>query len=105
MPRRVCALVVLAIALVALPTPAVAAGARGLSIGFLDPLFTAGADVRGPWLGRAVDSGADVVRVQIGWPVANTATRPAGFDARNPGDPAYAFAAADAAVTDARARG
>ena len=73
MPRRVRALVVLAIALVAVPAPAGAAGARGLSLGFLDPLFTAGADVRGPWLGRAVDSGADIVRMQIGWPVADSA--------------------------------
>ena len=105
MPRLVRALVVLATALVAVPATAAAAGPRGLSLGFLDPLFTAGADVRGPWLGRAVDSGADVVRLQIVWPVADGPSRPSGFDARNPGDPAYAFGAADAAVTDARARG
>ncbi|MBA3746417.1 MAG: hypothetical protein H0W96_02870 [Solirubrobacterales bacterium] len=56
MPHLFCALVALAFALA---TPAGAGAASGLSLGFLDPLFTEAADVRGPWLGRAAEAGAD----------------------------------------------
>lgn len=90
----------LAGALVALPVPAGAHAARGLTIGFLDGVFTADAPERAPWLGRAVESGADIVRIDIGWVAA---ARPA--DARDPADAAYAFARADAAIVDATARG
>ncbi len=83
------------------PSTASARSSRGLSIGFLDGVFTADAAVRGPWLTRAVDSGSDILRIDVGWPVANTPTRPANFDARNPGDPNYDFTRADAAIVDA----
>jgi hypothetical protein len=79
---------------------------RGLSIGFLDGVFTApDAATRAPWLTRAKDSGSDILRIDVGWPVANTPTRPANFDARDPASPAYDFTHADAAVVDATARG
>ena len=91
----------LAAALLALAVPAAAAAAqRGLSIGFLDGVFTADAPERGVWMDRAVDSGSDILRVQIGW-VAGS--RPA--DARKPADPAYNFTRADAAIVDATSRG
>src|SRR5215207_9852940 len=101
MPRLLLMLV--AGALLALAaTSAAAAATRGLSIGFFDPILSsADATQRAPWLARAVDSGADVVRLQIPWVAPNTPARPAGFDARNPADPAYDFAAADAAIVDA----
>ena len=79
--------------------------ARGLALGFLDGVFAADAPERGPWLARAADSGSDILRIDIGWVAPNIAARPAGFDARNPADPAYSFARADAAIVDATARG
>jgi hypothetical protein len=95
----------LAFALFGVCAPAGAQAANGLSVGFLDGVFNADAAERSPWLGRAVDSGADILRVDVGWPVLNSATRPAGFDARNPADPAYDFTRSDAAVVDATAHG
>jgi hypothetical protein len=88
----------LALGLLALAAPAGAQAARPLALGFLDGVFSA--DDRGPWLTRAVDSGSDILRIDIGW---NAATRPA--DPRNPADPAYSFARADAAIVDATSRG
>jgi hypothetical protein len=92
--------VLLAVAFVALPVPAGAHAARGLTVGFLDGVFSADAPERAPWLARAVESGADIVRIDVGWVAA---ARPA--DARDPTDAAYAFARADAAIVDATARG
>jgi hypothetical protein len=88
----------LAVVLLAVTAPAGALAARPLAIGFLDGVFTS--DDRGPWLQRAVESGSDILRVDIGW---NAATKP--VDARNPADPAYDFSRADAAIVDATARG
>jgi hypothetical protein len=45
------------------------------------------------------------VRVDVGWVAPDGPTRPAGFDARNPADPAYDFSRADAAIRAASARG
>jgi hypothetical protein len=59
----------------------------------------------GTWLQRAAAAGADVVRINIGWPAPDTRVQPAGFDARDPGDPRYDFSAADAAIEAATARG
>ena len=95
--RRLPALL-LAGALLALAMPAGAQAARPLAIGFLDGVWTA--DDRAPWLTRAVDSGSDILRIDVGW---NAGRRPA--DPRNPADPAYTFTRADAAIADARARG
>jgi hypothetical protein len=73
-----------------------APAARALELGFSDGAYV------GPnaqtWLQRSAAAGADFVRIDIGWPVTATATRPAGFDARNPADPHYNFASADAAM-------
>jgi hypothetical protein len=86
--------------LLALAAPGGAQAARPLSIGFLDGVFAADSAERGPWLTRAVDSGSDILRIDVGW---NASTRPA--DARDPADPAYSFARADAAIVDATSRG
>jgi hypothetical protein len=87
-----------------LPTAAGAA-TRGLSLGFVDSVFGADGPTRDPWLGRAVASGADILRIDVGWPVANTPLRPAGFDARDPASPEYDFTADDAAIEDATSHG
>ena len=96
---------VLTLGLLGAAAPAGAQTARGLSLGLFDTEFTADATERGLWLGRADDAGADVVRLDIGWVAPDTRRRPARFDARDPGDPAYAFARADAAIVDASSRG
>jgi hypothetical protein len=87
----------------ALVVPSPAEAARGLALGFSDGVFSADAAERTPWLGRAVASAADVVRIDIGWVAPNSQTRPTGFDARDPADPAYDFTRADAAIADAAA--
>jgi hypothetical protein len=84
-------------------TPSLASAARPLSLGFFDTGFT------GPngatWLQRSVTAGADIVRIEIGWDAPDTRTRPPGFDARNPADPAYDFSDADAAIRTASSLG
>jgi hypothetical protein len=102
-PRTI--VVLLAAALVAAAAPAHAQATRGLAIGFLDGVFGAPADQRSPWLTRAADSGADILRIDIGWVAPQSETRPAGFDGRNPADPAYHFERSDAAIVDATSRG
>ncbi|MDX6677890.1 MAG: hypothetical protein QOE31_1942, partial [Solirubrobacteraceae bacterium] len=71
-----------------------AAGAtRGLALGFFDPVFSTSSPDRATWLQRAADSAADIVRIDVGWVAVapDARTRPAGFHARDPGDPAYTF--------------
>lgn len=105
MRRPLLTLALLGAALLAAPTGAGAQATHGLSLGFFDGVFTTDAPTRGPWLTRAVASGADILRIDVGWVAPNTPTRPAGFDARNPADPNYHFARADAAIVDATSRG
>jgi len=89
----------LAIVAVAATAPETAAASRPLALGFFDPIYAAPA-TSAPWLQRTVDAGADVVKIEIGWPAA---TRPR--DARDPADPAYDFRRADGAVRAASAHG
>ncbi len=96
--------IVAAIAAIA-PPNAGAASAPPLLTGFSDSVFTAAPAEREPWLQRAVDTGASIVRVDVGWPAPRTAGRPAGFAPRNPADPNYDFRAADSAVKAATAHG
>jgi hypothetical protein len=97
----------LAAALLALLlVPAAAHPARQLQLGFLDSVFSSrDPPDRAAWLGRSVDSAVDILRIDVGWPVTSSAGRPAGFDARNPADPAYDFSRADAAIKDAAGSG
>lgn len=83
--------------------PVAARAASPLALGFSDDLFTS--RTADTWLHRSVAAGADWVRIDIGWTAPNTATPPSGFNARNPGDPSYNFASADAAIRAATADG
>ena len=88
----------------ALLAQAVADGARAaspLAIGFLDGIFSVEGLERSQWMARAAESGSDILRIDVGWPVRGGTTRPAGFDARDPADPAYDFSRADDAIVDA----
>ncbi|MGI9098811.1 MAG: hypothetical protein ACR2H2_10035 [Solirubrobacteraceae bacterium] len=77
-----------------------------LSLGFLDDVYMAGAPEADPWIRRTDDVGADIVRIQVGWPAApDAALRPPGFDPRDPAAAAYDFTRADAAIRAASAHG
>ena len=89
------ALILAALALALLPGSAHAAG---LQLGILDGRFST-AD-RAPWLQRAADSGAGIVRIDVGWPAPS-----APADPRDPADPAYDFSNADASIKAASADG
>jgi hypothetical protein len=97
---RLGALLVAVLLVTAAP---VARASAPLGLGFFDGVFL-GADAQ-TWIGRAAAANANVIRIEIGWVAPNTPRKPAGFDAENPADPNYSFAAADAAVTDAAADG
>lgn len=79
------------------------AAVRPLRIGFFDENFTGPAAAT--WLARSAGAGADIVRIDIGWPAPDTRRRPPGFNARNPADPHYDFTRADAAIKQATANG
>ncbi len=104
MSRRLTGLL-LCFALLAVAAPGVAEAARGLKLGYYDSVFVADSPLRGLWMDRAVNDGSDIVRINVSWPAPDTRQRPRGFDARNPADPAYGFARADAAIIDAKERG
>jgi hypothetical protein len=100
-PRRLVVLVV--VALFVAPAPAQAAGR--LSIGFLDGIFSVDGPERSQWMARAAESGSDILRIDVGWVAPHTATRPPGFNGRDPADRGYDFEHADAAIVDAASRG
>lgn len=85
-------------ALVAALLVAAPAQAASLRLGFLDSVFST--DERAPWLQRAAESGAGIVRIDIGWPAPSRPASP-----RDPADPAYDFTRADAAIKAATAAG
>ena len=93
----------LALVVLALLAPASAGAARPLTLGFTDTTFAGPGGV--PWLERSAAAGADMVRIDVGWPATDSAARPTGFDPRNPADPHYDFGAADAAIKAATADG
>lgn len=72
-----------------------AEAAPPLRLGFLDDIQTGPLETAAPWLRRAVDSSADVVRVSSSWR-GLAPTRPA--DPTNPADPAYDWTSLDQAV-------
>ena len=57
------------------------------------------------WLDRASQAGAGIVLLGAGWANIAPARPPAGFDPRDPADPAYSWERLDAAVRDATAQG
>jgi hypothetical protein len=97
--RRARRLPILACIAVALLCPAGASAARSLELGISDGIFTQPAGAA--WLQRSAAVGAKWVRIDIGWVAPDTATRPAGFNARNPNDPNYNFTSADAVIREA----
>lgn len=101
--RRLAA--VLATSGVALGAAPSAHAARPLQLGFLDDVYLADPAEREPWLARTIAVGGEIVRLNIQWPVPNTAARPPGFNARDPADPRYDFRRADASIVAASARG
>jgi hypothetical protein len=84
--------------LAALLAPGAALG-RGLDIGFFDGVYLEGPGAA-QWFERTQALGGTIVRLDVGWAASS---RPA--DPSNPQDPAYDWAAADAAVDGARAHG
>jgi hypothetical protein len=97
------ALAVLIACAIAKPEPA---AAQGLEVGFADGLFTSkeGPD-RSEWLGRAPETGASIVRLNVRWALSAPKKPPAGFEATNPGAAGYEWATLDAAVREATADG
>ncbi|MFT3865049.1 MAG: hypothetical protein QM729_12310 [Solirubrobacterales bacterium] len=92
-------------ALIALGGPA-NAGASGLEVGFADSLFASSeAQVRSEWLGRAVDTGASIVRINVRWSQIAPKKPAAGFEATDPASPGYEWTTLDAAVGEAAAHG
>jgi hypothetical protein len=80
----------LTVLFVLLPMGGPAAASR-LDLGFYDGVFVA--DDRDPWLERAGSIGAEVIRLDIGWPASRAPRDPA-----DPADPAYDFSRADASI-------
>jgi hypothetical protein len=96
----------LALSLVVLAGSAAAAHAQPLETGFDDPLLASPeAATRQFWLGRAVETGATVDRIDVHWSGIAPVKRPGGFDAANPSSPGYEWTTLDAAVREAAARG
>jgi hypothetical protein len=79
----------------------------GLIRGISDPtlIMSPDASVREQALARIRATGASVVRIPVEWRYIVSADPPAGFDASDPGSPAYDFTAVDAAVRDTVAAG
>ena len=61
--------------------------------------------VRDLWLDRASDAGAGMVLLGADWSGIAPQNRPAGFNPRNPADPAYSWERLDVGVRDATAHG
>lgn len=79
---------------------------RGLELGVTDPALS-GTDpaLREEWMARAASARANIALLGVNWARIAPAHRPAGFDAADPGDPAYRWEALDGAVRAAVARG
>ncbi|MCW2992354.1 MAG: hypothetical protein JWM73_2948 [Solirubrobacterales bacterium] len=91
LPPLVTRLCLSLLAVMVVSPTAVCAAAPGLNLGFYDgALSTAN---RGAWLQDADGVGAQVLRIDIGWPAGREPV-----DATDPADPAYGFATADASI-------
>lgn len=80
---------------------------RGLARGISDSslILSSDAELRQLALARMRATGASVVRIPVEWRYIVSPSPPAGFNAVDPGSPAYTFTAVDAAVRDTVAAG
>ena len=93
--------ILLALLVLVAPAPA---GARPLTTGFADGLYTdPQAGVRDLWFDRTLAARAGIVRITAAW--SRIAGPAPPRDATDPGDPTYDFSHIDAAVRDAAERG
>lgn len=84
-----------------------AAAARPLELGFTgytDDLYF-DPSVRDLWLDRTVDAGAGMVVLGANWEQIAPDDRDAGFDPKNPADPAYRWGSLDAGIRAVSSRG
>lgn len=104
--RRAAAMAPLAVLVSLLVAPGASAAVKPLSLGLDEPML-ADAQKSASVADRIKAAGADHVRIGGGWAsvAPGGASKPSGFDARNPADPAYKWAAVDRAVIAAAARG
>jgi hypothetical protein len=78
----------------------------GLTIGFGgDPALVSSGAATVPWLTRAVNEGAGMVRVNVLWQQVAPTHRPPGFVATDPASPGYSWKPVDTAVRNLSARG
>lgn len=83
-----------------------ASGSRSLTVGFSEPLFVStNAAARQAALRQAAAVNAKAARLQLDWSAIAPASKPAGFNPRDPGSPYYSWGHYDAAIREARARG
>jgi hypothetical protein len=102
---RVGALVLLLAGLISASVADSASAARGLALGITDPLYTdSDAPTRALWLDRTASTGANLVLIGATWDQIAPESVPAGFNPRNPADPAYNWGVLDAAVREATVR-
>jgi hypothetical protein len=80
--------------------------ARGFDTGIFDPDYGSGdTSVQSLAIARTAQARAGFALVYVSWDGVAPYTRPAGFVASDPEDPAYSWGHIDAAVRDATARG
>jgi len=76
-----------------------------LTLGIADDVYFQSPSIRATWIDRTVASGARDVVLFVDWAGAAPATRPPGFDAANPADPAYDWSSLDTVISALAARG
>ncbi|MEA2355148.1 MAG: hypothetical protein QOD61_1277 [Solirubrobacteraceae bacterium] len=91
--------------LAAAAAPAGSLAARPLTTGFTDDVFFAPAATSDPWFDRTVAARAGIVVLDLEWGGIAPTVRAPGFDAADPGDPAYGWGPVDSAVRAASRRG
>ncbi|MDQ6778809.1 MAG: hypothetical protein M3071_21865, partial [Actinomycetota bacterium] len=86
---------------------AAAAAPLPLTLGFDDggPLASPSTSVSDPWLSRATNDGAQIVRVTLPWSAVTPAVRPSGFRPADPASPGYSWSSVDSRVRSLSSRG
>jgi hypothetical protein len=103
--RGLLAATVVSAAALALLVPS-AHAARGFETGIYEPDYNSTNEATQTLaFDRSAEARAGFTLIYVDWSRVAPYTRPAGFDAANPADPAYHWNAIDAAVRDASSRG